>query len=84
MLISEFDYHLPQELIAQFPLPQRDQSWMMVCDRESGEIRHSRFLDLPKYFKKEDVLVLNTSKVIPAKIWGEKKDGKSIEFLFIW
>jgi S-adenosylmethionine:tRNA ribosyltransferase-isomerase len=83
MLTSEFDYHLPQELIAQFPLPQRDQSRMMVCHRKSGEIRHARFLDLPGYFEKEDILVLNSSRVIPAKIWGKKEDGKSIEFLFI-
>ena len=83
MLISEFDYHLPQELIAQTPLPKRDQSRMMICDRETGEIFHSHFFDILKYFKKEDMLVLNSSKVIPAKIWGKKKDGRSIEFLFL-
>ena len=83
MLISEFDYHLPQELIAQVPLPQRDFSRMMICDRGSGEICHSRFFSIPKYFKKEDILVLNSSKVIPAKIWGKKEDGKTIEFLFL-
>lgn len=83
MLISEFDYHLPQELIAQVPLHKRDHSRMMICDRESGEICHSHFFDIPKYFKKEDMLVLNSSKVIPAKIWGKKEDGKSIEFLFL-
>jgi len=83
MLVSEFDYHLPQELIAQVPLPLRDHSRMMICDRESGEICHSHFFDIPKYFKKEDMLVLNSSRVIPAKIWGKKEDGKSIEFLFL-
>lgn len=83
MLISEFDYHLPQELIAQVPLHKRDHSRMMICDRDSGEISHSHFFDIPKYFKKEDILVLNSSKVIPAKIWGKKEDGKSIEFLFL-
>ncbi len=83
MLISEFDYHLPQELIAQVPLHKRDHSRMMICDRKSGEICHSHFFDIPKYFKKEDMLVLNSSKVIPAKIWGKKEDGKSIEFLFL-
>jgi len=83
MLISEFDYHLPQELIAQTPLPKRDHSRMMVCDRKTGEIDHSHFFDILKYFKKEDTLILNSSKVIPAKIWGSRKDGKSIEFLFL-
>jgi S-adenosylmethionine:tRNA ribosyltransferase-isomerase len=83
MLISEFDYHLPQDLIAQTPLPRRDDSRMMICDRGSGEICHSHFSDIPKYFKKEDRLVLNSSRVIPAKIWGKKEDGKSIEFLFL-
>jgi len=56
---------------------------MMICDRDSGEIYHSHFFDIPKYFKKEDILVLNSSRVIPAKIWGKKEDGKSIEFLFL-
>lgn len=83
MLISEFDYHLPQELISQVPLPQRDHSRMMICDRETGEISHSRFFEIPKYCQREDVLVLNSSRVIPAKIWGKKRDGISIEFLFL-
>jgi S-adenosylmethionine:tRNA ribosyltransferase-isomerase len=83
MLISEFDYHLPQELIAQTPLPKRDHSRMMICDRKTGEIDHSHFFDILKYFKKEDTLILNSSRVIPAKVWGKTKDGKSIEFLFL-
>ena len=83
MLVSEFNYYLPQGLIAQVPLHKRDHSRMMICDRDSGEIYHSHFFDIPKYFKKEDILVLNSSRVIPAKIWGKKEDGKSIEFLFL-
>ncbi|UCE41539.1 MAG: tRNA preQ1(34) S-adenosylmethionine ribosyltransferase-isomerase QueA [Candidatus Aminicenantes bacterium] len=83
MLISEFDYHLPPELIAQTPLPKRDRSRMMICDRDTGEINHSHFFDIPKYLKKDDMLVLNSSKVIPAKVWGQKEDGRSIEFLFL-
>ena len=55
MLISEFDYYLPQELIAQTPLPKRDHSRMMICSRETGEIFHSHFFDILKYFKKEDL-----------------------------
>jgi S-adenosylmethionine:tRNA ribosyltransferase-isomerase len=83
MLVSEFDYHLPQELIAQNPLPKRDHSRMMICNRESGEIFHSHFFNILEYFKNDDMLVLNSSKVIPAKIWGKMEDGKSIEFLFL-
>jgi S-adenosylmethionine:tRNA ribosyltransferase-isomerase len=83
MLVSEFDYDLPQELIAQTPLPKRDRSRMMICDRKTGDISHAHFFDFPEYCKKEDVLVLNSSKVIPAKIWGKKEDGRTIEFLFL-
>jgi S-adenosylmethionine:tRNA ribosyltransferase-isomerase len=83
MLVSAFDYYLPQELIAQTPLPQRDQSRMMICDRATGEISHTLFRDIPEYFRKHDTLVLNSSKVLPAKIWGKSKDDKSIEFLFL-
>ncbi len=83
MLVSEFDYTLPQELIAQIPVPERDRSRMMICNRQTGDIRHAHFFDIPKYYKKDDILVLNSSKVIPAKIWGKKEDGRTIEFLFL-
>jgi len=56
---------------------------MMVCDRRTGDIRHARFADLPEYCQKGDILVLNTSRVIPAKIWGKKADGRTVEFLFL-
>ena len=82
MLTSDFDYELPRELIAQRPLPQRDESRMMVVVRPGGEIIHARFYDLPDYLQKGDILVLNSTKVIPAKAWG-KKDGQDIEFLFL-
>ncbi len=82
MLISEFDYHLPRELIAQKPLERRDDSRMMVVRRREGTIRHGRFKDFPEYMSSGDVLVLNTTKVIPAKAWG-LKDGKEVEFLFL-
>jgi S-adenosylmethionine:tRNA ribosyltransferase-isomerase len=83
MLVSDFDYHLPQELIAQTPLPERDRSRMMICDRKTGDIRQAHFFDFPEYCEKTDVLVLNSSRVIPAKIWGKKEDGRTIEFLFL-
>jgi len=82
MLVKEFDYELPAELIAQKPLARRDQSRMMVLDRQTGNIVHSRFVELPAFLNKGDVLVINTTKVIPAKVWG-KKHEKEIDFLFL-
>ena len=82
MDISQFDYILPPEFIAQHPLPERDASRMMVVLRKEERILHSRFSEFPSYFCKGDVLVLNNTKVIPAKVWG-KKNGTEVEFLFI-
>jgi S-adenosylmethionine:tRNA ribosyltransferase-isomerase len=82
MRIIDFDYELPAGLIAQKPLPERQQSRMMVLYRETGEIVHSRFSEFPAYLQKDDVLVLNTSKVIPARVYA-KVGGKEIEFLFL-
>lgn len=83
MLVSDFDYHLPPELIAQTPCAKRDQSRMMVLRRQSGEIIHTHFSDIPEFLEKEEIMVLNSSKVIPAKIWGFKNDERSVEFLFL-
>lgn len=83
MFVSDFDYHLPPELIAQTPHAKRDQSRMMVLRRKSGKILHAHFFDIPEFLQKQDIMVLNSSKVIPAKIWGTKHDGGSIEFLFL-
>ena len=82
MLTADFDYNLPQNLIAQTPLPERDQSRMMVVDRQSSEIIHSRFKELPQYLSQGNVLVLNETKVIPAKVWGLRGENE-IEFLFL-
>ena len=82
MHISEFDYDLPAELIAQHPLPERDASRMMVVLLKEGRIIHAKFSDLPDYLRKGNVLVLNNTKVIPAKAWGDK-GGTEVEFLFI-
>jgi S-adenosylmethionine:tRNA ribosyltransferase-isomerase len=83
MLVSDFDYDLPAELIAQIPLPKRDRSRMMICDRERQDIRHAHFFDFPDHCQKDDILVLNSSRVIPAKIWGKTEAGKTVEFLFL-
>jgi S-adenosylmethionine:tRNA ribosyltransferase-isomerase len=80
--VSDFDYDLPPELIAQHPLPHRDDSRMMVIDRRAGAIRHARFGEFAGSMDAGDVLVLNDAKVIPAKAWGTCGDAK-IEFLFV-
>ncbi len=82
MLVSDFNYRLPPGLIAQRPLPRRDDSRMMVVFRREQRIVHDRFKNLPGYLRQGDVLVLNTARVIPAKVWG-KKNGREVEFLFL-
>ncbi|MEA2006189.1 MAG: S-adenosylmethionine:tRNA ribosyltransferase-isomerase, partial [Acidobacteriota bacterium] len=82
MLVSDFDFDLPQKLIAQAPLEKRDQSKMMVLNRKTGSIQHARFKAFPEYLNRKDVLVLNNTRVIPARVWG-KKEGRVIEFLFL-
>jgi S-adenosylmethionine:tRNA ribosyltransferase-isomerase len=84
MLKSEFYYDLPQELIAQTPLEPRDSSRLMKIDRESGAITHDRFYDLAEYLREGDLLVMNDSKVFPARIIGVKEDtGVVCEFLLL-
>jgi len=78
LLTRDFDYHLPEELIAARPLPERSASRMMVVHRASGLIEHRAFLDFPEYLKSDDLVVLNDTKVIPARVFSE--DGK-IELL---
>jgi S-adenosylmethionine:tRNA ribosyltransferase-isomerase len=80
--VSDFDYDLPPALIAQHPLPRRDDSRLMVVDRKKGTVRHGRFRDFPDLLNAGDLLVLNDTKVIPARIWGTSGEAK-IEFLFI-
>lgn len=81
---SDFFYELPQELIAQTPIEPRNHSRMMKISRKNGEIEHDRFYNLCKYLEKGDTLVLNDSRVLPARLYGEKKDNKTfIEFLLL-
>jgi S-adenosylmethionine:tRNA ribosyltransferase-isomerase len=80
MKLSDFDYHLPKELIAQSPVEPRDSSRLMVVG--SG-IEHQLFSDIPNYFEKGDTLVLNDSRVIPAKLMGKKSTGGQIEALVV-
>ena len=84
MNIEEFDYDLPKSLIAQTPLKQRSDSKLMVLNKETGEIEHKIFKDITEYLNKGDVLVLNDTKVIPARLIGSKKDTKAhIELLLL-
>ena len=82
MKTDDFDYYLPEKLIAQTPLEKRDFSRLLVFDRKSKKIEHKHFYDITEYFKKGDVLVLNNSRVLPARIFGEKLEtGAKIEVL---
>ena len=84
MKTDDFDYDLPEELIAQTPLAKRDDSRLMIVDRKTGEITHNIFHNIINYLNKDDVLVLNDTKVMPARIIGEKIDTKAvIEFLLL-
>ncbi|MCI7303517.1 MAG: tRNA preQ1(34) S-adenosylmethionine ribosyltransferase-isomerase QueA [Clostridiales Family XIII bacterium] len=82
MHINEFDYHLPQELIAQKPADKRDCSRLMVLNRENDTIEHRHFYDILEYLLPGDCLVLNNSKVLPARLFGTKEEtGAKVEFL---
>ena len=83
MKLEEFNYNLPEELIAQKPSILRDHSRMMVVDRNSGKIDHKFFYDLPEFLRKGDVLVTNNSKVIPARLTGKKATGGLVETLLL-
>lgn len=84
MLKSEFYYDLPEELIAQTPIEPRNYSRLMKIDRKSGEIEHRHFYNLCDYLKKGDLLVMNDSRVLPARLYGIKEEtGACVEFLLL-
>lgn len=78
MKVEDFDYDLPEELIAQTPIEQRDTSRMLVLDKKTGNIEHKHFYDILDYLKEGDVLVLNDTKVLPARLIGEKEETKAV------
>ena len=81
---SDFYYYLPDELIAQHPVEPRNASRLLKVDRKTGEISHNHFYNLCDYLKKGDLLILNDSRVLPARIYGEKaENGSFIEFLLV-
>mgnify|MGYP004514336683 FL=1 len=77
MKTDDFDYYLPEELIAQTPLKVRSESRLMVLDKD-GNIKHDKFYDIINYLKKGDALVINDTKVIPARLIGEKEDTRAV------
>lgn len=84
MKVKDFDFYLPEELIAQHPLAKRDSSRLMVLDKESGSIEHKVFSDIVDYLNPGDCLVLNDTRVIPARLIGSKEDtGGKMEFLLL-
>ncbi len=80
---SDFYYDLPQELIAQTPSERRDASRLMLLDKKSGEIEHRHFYDLPEYLHKGDCLVMNDSRVLPARLFGKRITGGAVEVLLL-
>lgn len=83
MKTSDFYFDLPEELIAQVPLKERDKSRLMVLDKETGKVSHNSFRDVLGFLKAGDCLVLNDTRVIPARLFGVKDTGANVEFLLL-
>ena len=78
MHVNDFDYHLPEELIAQTPVEKRDNCRLMVVNRQTKTNDHCHFYDILEYLEAGDCLVLNDSRVLPVRIFGEKRDSREI------
>lgn len=83
MTVADFDYFLPEELIAQTPLAERPSSRLLVLDKETGAVEHRTFRDILEYLNEGDCLVLNDTKVLPARLLGTNPTGAAIEFLLL-
>ena len=83
MLVTDFDYELPKELIAQHPMEPRDHSRLLVVNKDSGAIEHKHFYDLIEYLHPGDVLVFNDTRVIPARLHGFKDTGAHVEVFLL-
>ena len=81
--LSDFDYYLPKELIAQYPLIERDSARLLVLERSKGTIEFCLFKDIKQYLKKDDLLVLNNTKVLPSRIFGRRITGGKVEILLL-
>ena len=82
-LLSTYDYHLPENLIAQTPLEKRDESRLLVFDRKTKDTYHRHFKDIKSFLRKGDLLVINNTRVLPARIMAKKETGTNIEILLI-
>ncbi len=83
MKVSDFNYELPKELIAQHPYDKRDEARLMILDKENQSIEHKVFKDIIDYLNPGDCLVINNTKVIPARLYGKKDTGANVEFLLL-
>ena len=83
MKLEEFDYELPEELIAQIPIEKRDESRLMILDREKREIEHKTFKNIIEYLEPGDCIVRNNTKVSPARLYGKKDTGANVEFVLL-
>ena len=83
MKTSDFDYYLPEELIAQTPAYPRDSSRLLVYDRDSDSVSHEHFYDIKKHLKKGDVLVRNNTRVLPARMFAYTQNGGRVEVLLL-
>jgi len=83
MELAEFDYNLPKELIAQYPSQKRDESRLLVLHRDTGDIEHRIFKDIVEYVHKDDLLVLNNTRVVPVRLVGKKETGGKVEALVL-
>lgn len=83
MLVNDFDYYLPEELIAQHPTEKRSDSRLMLLDRNTGEISEDHFYNILDYLREGDCLVFNNTRVLPARLYGVKENGTPVEFLLL-
>jgi len=83
MKVEDFDYDLPDELIAQYPAERREKSRMIVLDRSKEDLRETMFGNFPRYLQEGDLLVINETKVIPARLYGQKMSGGRVEIFLV-
>ncbi|MCL5103819.1 MAG: S-adenosylmethionine:tRNA ribosyltransferase-isomerase [Armatimonadetes bacterium] len=83
MLLTDFDYALPEELIAQEPLAERDQSRLLVVDRRKQTLEHKKFFDILDYLRDDDLMVFNDTRVVAARLFGQKETGGKVEALLM-
>ncbi|HEM46333.1 MAG TPA: tRNA preQ1(34) S-adenosylmethionine ribosyltransferase-isomerase QueA, partial [Alphaproteobacteria bacterium] len=83
MKIDEFDYELPEELIAQFPADEREKSRLLYFERRTGDLRETRFANFPRFLREGDLLVINETRVIPARLIGHRSTGGLVEIFIV-